>query len=78
MLDLDIAKVPYIRTDVPGPKSREILTTQSEYETQSLTYPKAFPIAIKSTDGSVIEDVDGNLFIDWLTGISVQAQIQNL
>ena len=71
MLDLDIAKVPYIKTDIPGPKSRQILDEQKEYETRSLSYPKAFPIAIKSTNGSVIEDVDGNLFIDWLTGISV-------
>ena len=71
MLNIDITKVPYLKTKIPGPKSSEILAKQQEYETRSLSYPKAFPIAIKSTNGSVIEDVDGNLFIDWLTGISV-------
>ncbi|WMT50717.1 MAG: aminotransferase class III-fold pyridoxal phosphate-dependent enzyme [Ferroplasma sp.] len=71
MLNIDVAKVPYIRTAVPGPKSIELLTEQGKYETASVTYPKSFPIGIKSMKDSVIEDVDGNLFIDWLTGISV-------
>jgi 4-aminobutyrate aminotransferase-like enzyme len=60
-----------IKTAIPGPKSKMILEEQNEYETASVTYPKSFPIAIKSANGSIIEDADGNLFIDWLTGISV-------
>ena len=71
MLNIDIAKVPYIRTPIPGPKSLELLSEQRKYETASVTYPKSFPIGIKSMVDSIIEDVDGNLFIDWLTGISV-------
>ncbi len=63
--------LPKIITGIPGPKSKLLLQKQKRYETQSVVYPDAFPIAIKSADGSVIEDVDGNRFIDWVAGISV-------
>jgi len=36
-----------------------------------LVYSKAFPFAIDSADNATIRDVDGNLFIDWVSGISV-------
>lgn len=67
----DYSSVPHIITDIPGKKSREMLVEQGDLETTSVIYPKAFPFAIKRADGSVIEDVDGNTFIDWVTGISV-------
>ncbi len=66
------SEVPLIRTTtVPGPKSRKILADQKEFETQSVIYPKSFPIAIRRAKDSVIEDVDGNFLIDWMTGICV-------
>jgi 4-aminobutyrate aminotransferase-like enzyme len=34
-------------------------------------YGKAFPFAIDSAKGATIRDVDGNVFIDWVSGISV-------
>lgn len=40
-------------------------------ETKSLVYPKAFPIAVDRADGATIRDVDGNLYIDWVSGICV-------
>ena len=71
MMDIDIAKIPYIKTEIPGPKSRVLLDEQRRYETASVTYPRSFPIAIRYAKDSLIEDMDGNIFIDWLTGISV-------
>ena len=71
MMDIDIAKIPYIKTEIPGPKSRALLDEQRRYETASVTYPRSFPIAIRYAKDSLIEDMDGNIFIDWLTGISV-------
>ncbi|MGI0090376.1 MAG: aspartate aminotransferase family protein [Nitrososphaerales archaeon] len=65
------SKIPLVRTEIPGPKSREILDLQEKLETQSVIYPKSFPIAIKRGFNSVIEDVDGNFLIDWVSGISV-------
>ncbi len=60
-----------IRTPIPGPNSKRILAEQKELESETVIYPKGFPIAIKRAQGSVIEDVDGNFLIDWFTGISV-------
>jgi 4-aminobutyrate aminotransferase-like enzyme len=64
-------KIPLIRTAIPGPESKRILSEQAELETQSVIYPKSFPIAIKRARGSVIEDADGNFLIDWISGICV-------
>ncbi len=63
--------IPNVRTEIPGPNSKRLLLKQQELETRTISYPDPFKIAIKKADGSVIEDVDGNTFIDWMTGISV-------
>ncbi len=68
---IDFADVPRIITSIPGEKSRRLLQEQREMETETVTYPHSFPIAIKSASGSIIEDVDGNLYIDWFAGVSV-------
>lgn len=64
-------EAPLLKTEIPGPLSKKVLEKQREMETSTVIYPNAFPIAIKKAEGSIIEDVDGNRFIDWLTGISV-------
>jgi 4-aminobutyrate aminotransferase-like enzyme len=64
-------KVPRIVVTPPGPKSREILAKQLKLETRAVIYPKAFPFAIESAEDSTIKDVDGNLYIDWVSGICV-------
>jgi 4-aminobutyrate aminotransferase-like enzyme len=65
------SKVPFLRTEIPGPKSLAILAAQEELETKTVIYPKSFPIAVKRGFNSVIEDADGNFLIDWVSGISV-------
>lgn len=70
MID-SLKTVPLIKTDIPGPKSKEALAKQKNIETRTVVYPLSFPIALKRGDGSAIEDLDGNLFIDWISGISV-------
>lgn len=55
----------------PGPRSLELLERQRNLETNTITYPDSFPIAIKKASGSIIEDMDGNKYIDWVSGISV-------
>ena len=62
---------PRIVHPPPGPRSRELLAVQAELETEAVGYPHYFPIAPRSAQGSTIEDVDGNRFIDWVSGISV-------
>ena len=69
--DLSNISAPLIKTKLPGPKSLEYLNIQQELETKAITYPKQFHIAIRKAKGSTIEDMDGNIFIDWFGGICV-------
>ena len=54
MMNIDIAKIPYIKTEIPGPKSKALLDEQRRYETASVTYPRSFPIAIRYAKDSLI------------------------
>jgi 4-aminobutyrate aminotransferase-like enzyme len=62
---------PHIVVKPPGPRSKELLKKQEEFETRAVVYSKAFPFAIDSADNATIRDVDGNLYVDWVSGISV-------
>jgi len=62
---------PHIGVKPPGPRSKELLRRQRDLETGAVTYSKAFPFAIDSASNATIRDVDGNLYIDWVSGISV-------
>lgn len=68
---LSYPDAPRIRQIPPGPRSRELLARQGEWESEAVVYPKYFPIAIDHARGSTIEDVDGNRFIDWVAGVCV-------
>jgi 4-aminobutyrate aminotransferase-like enzyme len=62
---------PHVTVKPPGPRSKELLAKQAELETRAVVYSKAFPFAIDSAENATIRDVDGNLYIDWVSGISV-------
>jgi len=68
---LSFPDAPRILHPPPGPKSRRLLERQAKLETDAVGYPHYFPIAPKVARGATIEDVDGNRFIDWVSGISV-------
>jgi 4-aminobutyrate aminotransferase-like enzyme len=68
---LSFPDAPRIVHPPPGPKSRRLLERQAKLETDAIGYPHYFPIAPKVARGATIEDVDGNRFIDWVSGISV-------
>jgi diaminobutyrate-2-oxoglutarate transaminase len=59
---------PSVGTAVPGPNSTRLLERQSLQESSVRTYPRGLPIAIRRGVGSYVEDLDGNVFIDFLTG----------
>jgi diaminobutyrate-2-oxoglutarate transaminase len=59
---------PLVLTDVPGPRSAELLANQERRESNARSYPRNLPIAIKRGEGSYVEDLDGNVFIDFLAG----------
>lgn len=68
---LSYPDAPRIRVVPPGPKSKELIARQAAWESEAVVYPKYFPIAVQEARGATIEDVDGNRFIDWVSGVSV-------
>lgn len=60
-----------VTKSVPGPKSIALLKKQKEFENNNVSYPKGIPIAFQRGKGAIIEDVDGNKYIDFLSGCGV-------
>jgi 4-aminobutyrate aminotransferase/(S)-3-amino-2-methylpropionate transaminase len=56
-----------LRTEIPGPRSREIL----ERIGRSVAAPLAvtFPVVAESARGATLTDVDGNTFVDFAGGV---------
>jgi 4-aminobutyrate aminotransferase len=62
-------KLPKIITELPGPKAREIIQSDRQYISPS--YTRSYPLVAKSGSGAIVEDVDGNRFLDFNAGIAV-------
>jgi len=62
---------PRVRGDLPGPRSAELLARQERRESNARVYGRHLPIAVEAAAGSFVRDVDGNVFIDFLTGAGV-------
>jgi diaminobutyrate-2-oxoglutarate transaminase len=59
------------RTAVPGPQCARLLARQEELESSAVSYPRRLPIAIRRAAGPYVQDADGNVYIDCLTGAGV-------
>lgn len=62
---------PAVSGPIPGPQSSTLLEKQAVTEANTVTYPLSLPIAIDSAQGATIEDVDGNVYLDFSAGIGV-------
>src|SRR6266566_3293312 len=60
---------PRIVVPPPGPKARAIVERQDRFA--STSYPKEYPLAVARGQGPMVEDVDGNRFLDFMAGIAV-------
>ena len=60
---------PRIKTRLPGPNAQRILEGDAKYISPS--YTRSYPLVAKRGRGVVIEDVDGNEFLDFSSGIAV-------
>ncbi len=60
---------PHIRTELPGPKARELLTRDRAVSSPS--YPRDYPFVMARGRGVEVWDVDGNRFLDFAAGIAV-------
>jgi 4-aminobutyrate aminotransferase len=61
--------VPAIRTPLPGPKAQAIIARDNARV--STSYTRDYPFVMARGEGAVVEDVDGNLFLDCAAGIAV-------
>ena len=60
---------PRIKTALPGPNAKRILSGDEKYISPS--YTRSYPLVAKSGRGIVVTDVDGNEFFDFSAGIAV-------
>jgi 4-aminobutyrate aminotransferase len=62
-------KLPHLITPLPGPKAKQIV--ERDGQVISPSYTRDYPLVAKRGHGAVIEDVDGNSFLDFAAGIAV-------
>ncbi|HET7617478.1 MAG TPA: acetyl ornithine aminotransferase family protein [Vicinamibacterales bacterium] len=66
-----MATVPAIKTPLPGPKAKAIIDRDAKFVSPS--YTRDYPLVIAKGEGAVVEDVDGNVFLDFAAGIAVNS-----
>jgi 4-aminobutyrate aminotransferase len=62
-------KLPHLITPLPGPKAKQLV--ERDAHVISPSYTRDYPLVAKKGRGAVIEDVDGNAFLDFAAGIAV-------
>jgi 4-aminobutyrate aminotransferase len=62
---------PRIVTELPGPRARAVIERDERSSSPSLT--RVYPLVVGRGEGTVLEDVDGNRFLDFNAGIAVNA-----
>ena len=62
-------KVPRLVTALPGPKAKQVVERDAKFMSPSFT--RDYPLVAKSGRGAMVEDVDGNVFLDFAAGIAV-------
>jgi 4-aminobutyrate aminotransferase/(S)-3-amino-2-methylpropionate transaminase len=56
-----------LRTEIPGPRSREILERKKRVVAGPLS--AAVPVVVREARGATVTDVDGNTFLDFTGGV---------
>jgi len=62
-------QLPQIKTPLPGPEATKVLALDHKYVSPS--YTRDYPLVARQGEGMIIEDVDGNRFLDFSAGIAV-------
>ena len=65
----DLAQVRRVVSEIPGPRSRELLARQRGLVPAGVG--AVLPVLVEAAGGGVIVDADGNSFIDFGSGIAV-------
>ncbi|HXZ13582.1 MAG TPA: acetyl ornithine aminotransferase family protein [Candidatus Sulfotelmatobacter sp.] len=64
-------KLPNLVTPLPGPKAQKLV--ERDHDVMSPSYTRSYPLVAKKGRGALVEDVDGNIFLDFAAGIAVVA-----
>ncbi len=62
-------KLPRLVTALPGPESRKVV--ELDHKILSPSYTRDYPLVAKRARGAMVEDMDGNVFLDFAAGIAV-------
>src|SRR5579862_227260 len=65
------SNLPRLVTPLPGPQAKRVLELDRRYISPS--YTRSYPLVARRGRGALIEDVDGNVFLDFSAGIAVVA-----
>jgi diaminobutyrate-2-oxoglutarate transaminase len=68
---LSFPQAPLIKVVPPGPASENYLGFQRANEGSAVSYPRGLPMALRRGRGATVEDVDGNVYIDFFAGAGV-------
>jgi len=70
-LELVRQDLPSLRGPVPGPRARAVIERDTQFVSPS--YTRSYPLVAERGEGAIVEDVDGNRFLDFNAGIAVVA-----
>jgi 4-aminobutyrate aminotransferase/(S)-3-amino-2-methylpropionate transaminase len=69
MINLKEIKEPKMQIKIPGPKAEGLLKIRDEFVPRGVSI--TVPTFIKRGEGAIVEDIDGNILIDFAGGIGV-------
>ena len=62
---------PLIKMPLPGPRAKAII--ERDANVVSPSYTRGYPFVMARGAGAMVEDVDGNQFLDCAAGIAVNS-----
>ena len=63
--------LPILKGPLPGPRARAVI--ERDAKVVSPSYTRGYPLVARKGEGAMVEDVDGNRFLDFTAGIAVVA-----
>ena len=69
MITATETKLPQIKMALPGPKAKQVIEYDAKYISPSLS--RDYPLVAERASGALVEDPDGNTFLDFAAGIAV-------
>ncbi len=71
ILDQVRRDLPVLNGPLPGPRARAVI--ERDAKVLSPSYTRCYPLVAHKGEGAIVEDVDGNRFLDFNAGIAVVA-----